>query len=189
MPSARSRTSRAVLAVKSSREMSWIAADGRSKRTVRVIVPPHARKTSIRKAVSGSMNCNMVLPGGSNGWICRNRKSFAKVSGIPIEGVDNEVEVIQSADCGLASKTDAVNLKGAPPVSAQRLTSCRASFRRERNSRSWSATDRNCWIIEQPMFKLKGAFLRGAQPAEPPQCPNTQLLSIPFRGESIHLTD
>ena len=34
--------------------------------------------------------------------------------GDTIEGVDNEVEVIQSADCGLASKTDAVNLKGDP---------------------------------------------------------------------------
>lgn len=32
--------------------------------------------------------------------------------GDTIEGVDNEVEVIQSADCGLASKTGAVNLKG-----------------------------------------------------------------------------
>jgi len=34
--------------------------------------------------------------------------------GDTIEGVDNEVEVIQSADCGLASKTDAVSLKGDP---------------------------------------------------------------------------
>ena len=34
--------------------------------------------------------------------------------GDTIEGVDNEVEVIQSADCGLASQTDAVKLKGDP---------------------------------------------------------------------------
>lgn len=32
--------------------------------------------------------------------------------GDTIEGVGNEVEVIQSADCGLGSKADAVNLKG-----------------------------------------------------------------------------
>jgi hypothetical protein len=38
------------------------------------------------------------------------RQSF----GDTIEGVDNEIEVIQNADCGLASKRDAVNLKGDP---------------------------------------------------------------------------
>ena len=72
---------------------------------------------------------------------------------------------------------------------AQRLTSCRASFRRERKVRSWSATERNCWIIEPSMFKLKCAFFRGTLPAESPEYPYTQLWSIPFRREWIRLAD
>jgi hypothetical protein len=39
------------------------------------------------------------------------------------------------------------------------------------------------------MFKLKGAFFRGTLPAESLRYPNTQLLSIPFGRESIHLAD